>query len=171
PERFMGNRGDLGRVCEATISLGMGAYLLGDKRCTERAAKILAVWFLDPKTRMNPNLEYGQAVRGHNTGRGTGIIDTVSFIHLVQGVVLLEAAGDFPSDVSQGMRAWFADYLKWMTASQKGLDEKKSGNNHATWWTAQTAAYATFTNDVAARRMCWEHYRSYLVPTEIQPDG
>ena len=39
---------------------------------------------------MNPNLEYGQAVRGINTGRGTGIIDTVSLIHAAQGVALLE---------------------------------------------------------------------------------
>jgi hypothetical protein len=171
PERFMGNRSDLGRVCDAAISLGMGAYLLRDKRCTEHAAKVLSVWFLDPKTRMNPNLEYGQAVRGHNTGRGTGIIDTVSFIHLVQGVFLLEAAGDLPGDVSKGMREWFGDYLKWMTTSQKGLDEKKSGNNHATWWTAQAASYATFTGDAATRKMCWERYRSYLVPTEIQADG
>jgi len=58
-----------------------------------------------------------------------------------------------------------------MTTSPKGLDEKNSGNNHATWWTAQVASYATLVGDEAAKRMAWEHYRSYLVPAEIQPDG
>jgi len=83
---------------------------------------------------MNPNLEYGQAVRGINTGRGIGIIDTVSLIHVAQGVALLEQDGLLDAKVVDGVDRWFADYLHWMTTSQKGLDEKKSGNNHATWW-------------------------------------
>jgi hypothetical protein len=171
PERFMGNRSDLGRVCEATLALGMGAYLFGKTACVEHAAKILSTWFLDPKTRMNPNLEFGQAVRGHNTGRGTGIIDTASLIHVAQGVVLLEDAyGGLDASISAGMRRWFADYLKWMSTSKKGLDEKMATNNHATWWTAQAAAYATFTDNAAARKMCWDHFRSHLIK-QIEPDG
>jgi hypothetical protein len=110
-------------------------------------------------------------VRGISTGRGTGIIDTVSLIHAVQGVVLLETAGGLDAGVAQGVRRWFADYLKWLNTSKYGLDEKSSGNNHATWWTAQAAAFAAFTGDAAAQSMCWDHYRKYLVPTEIKPDG
>src|ERR1043165_3165842 len=65
PERFMGNRSDLGNLCTAVLALGMGGLLLGDKQCGEHAALVLSTWFVDPKTRMNPNLEFGQAVRGH----------------------------------------------------------------------------------------------------------
>jgi hypothetical protein len=171
PNRFTGNRYDLGNMCEAVLALGMGGFLLGKAECVEHAAKVLSVWFLDVKTRMNPNLEYGQAVRGINTGRGTGIIDTVSLIHAAQGIVLLEAAGGLDKSTSAGMRQWYADYTKWMNTSSKGVDEKKSGNNHATWWTAQVASYAAFTSDAEMRRMAWDHYRNYLVPTEIKPDG
>jgi hypothetical protein len=171
PGRFQANRRDLGDMCSAVLALGMGAYLLQDRACGERAARVLGTWFLDPKTRMNPNLEYGQAVRGISTGRGTGLIDTVSVIHAAQGVWLLEQAGMLGPGVGDGVRQWFADFLKWMTTSQKGLDEKKSGNNHATWWTAQVAAYATLTGDEATKSMAWEHYRGYLVPEEIRPDG
>jgi hypothetical protein len=171
PARFMGNRNDLGNMCTAVLALGMGAYLVGDTRCAARASLVLPTWFLDPKTRMNPNLQYGQAVRGINTGRGTGIVDTVSLIHVVQGIQLLELAGGLDAKIGTGLRSWFADYLKWMNTSKYGLDEKKSGNNHATWWTAQAAAYASLTGDAASLAMCWDHYRTYLVPTEIQPDG
>jgi hypothetical protein len=171
PDRFMGNRRDLGDLCTAVLALGMSGYLLQDKRCGEHAALVLSTWFLDPKTRMNANLEYGQAVRGINTGRGTGIIDTVSLIHAAQGVTLLEHAGMLDPQIANGVKRWYAEYLKWMTTSKKGLDEKKSGNNHATWWTAQVAAYATLTNDEAVKAMAWEHYRTYLVPTEIRPGG
>jgi len=53
----------------------------------------------------------GKPCAGHNTGRGTGIIDTVSLIHVAQGVVLLEATG-LDASIASGMRRWFADYLK-----------------------------------------------------------
>ena len=171
PERFMGNRSDLGSMCTAVLSLGMGAFLLKRSDCAARARKVLSTWFVDPDTRMNPNLEYGQMVRGISTGRGTGLIDTVSLIHVVQGMALLELAGDFDTGLAAGLRQWFADFLKWMTTSQKGVDEKNSGNNHATWWTAQVAAYATFVDDRQARRMAWDHFRNFLVPREIEPDG
>jgi hypothetical protein len=171
PNRFLGNRNDLGSMCTAVLSLGMGAWLVGDSRCAGHAATILSTWFLDPKTRMNPNLQFGQAVRGVNTGRGTGIIDTASLIHAAQGIRLLELVGGLDAKLGDGVRRWFADYLRWMTTSKHGLDEKTSGNNHATWWTAQVAAYASLTGDPAALAMAWEHYRTYLAPTEIQPDG
>jgi Alginate lyase len=171
PGRFEGNREDLGKMSDAVLALGMGAYLLGKAGCGEHANQVLSVWFVDPKTRMNPDLQHGQMVRGISTGRGTGIIDTVSLIHAAQGAALLEAAGGLDAGVAQGVRRWFADYLKWLNTSKYGLDEKSSGNNHATWWTAQAAAFAVFTGDAAAQRMCWDHYRKYLVPTEIKPDG
>ena len=171
PNRFMGNRSDLGDMSSAVLALGMGAYFLADQRCAEHAGKVLAVWFVDAKTRMNPNLEFGQAVRGINSGRGTGIIDTVSLIHVTQAVSLLEQEGSLDRGVAEGVRSWFADYLKWMTTSAKGLDEKKATNNHATWWTAQVAAYAALVEDRAAQSMAWGRYRSYLVPTEVEPDG
>src|SRR5262249_33663060 len=110
-------------------------------------------------------------VRGVNTGRGTGIIDTVSLIHTAQGVALLELEGMLDAKISAGVHQWFADYMKWKTTSQKGLDEKKSGNNHMTWWTAQVSAFATLVGDAAQKSMCWDYYRNHLVATEVQPDG
>ncbi len=168
-DRYMHNRKDLGDMCEAVLSLGMAARFLKDSRCADRAAKVLSVWFLDEKTRMNPNLEYGQAIRGVNTGRGTGIIDTVSLMHLAQGVALMEDGLD--KQVTAGLRRWFSDYAQWMNTSKKGTDEKKATNNHATWWTAQIASFATFCGDEALRAMAFDRYRTYLVPTEVQPDG
>jgi hypothetical protein len=171
PGRFMGNRSDLEKMTESVLALGMGAFFLSKAGCADHANRVLSVWFVDSRTRMNPDLEHGQMVRGVNTGRGTGIIDTVSLIHAAQGVTLLETAGGLDAGVAQGVRRWYAEYLKWLTTSKNGLDEKSSGNNHATWWTAQAASFAAFAGDAAAQRMCWDHYRNYLVPTEIKPDG
>jgi Alginate lyase len=171
PDRYQHNRKDLGELCQSVLALGMGARFLGGAEYADRAAKVLSVWFLDAATRMSPDLEFGQAVRGVNTGRGTGLIDTVSLIHLAQGVMLIEDAGMLDKGVAAGVRRWYADFAYWMNTSKKGLDEKKAENNHGTWWTAQIAAYATFTNDNSLQSVAWDRYRSYLVPTEVKPDG
>jgi hypothetical protein len=171
PDRFTANHVDLVNLCDAVLSLGIGACIMGRDDCVEHASKILSVWFVDPATRMNPNLEFGQAIRGVTPGRSIGIIDTTSLIHAVQGIELLEEMPKFDPKLARGLRQWFAEYLRWLTTSKKGIDESKAGNNHATWWTAQTAAYAFFTGNRKARTAAWDHYRDYLVPTEIRPDG
>lgn len=171
PDRFMGNRTDLGNLCTAVLSLGLGAYFLREGACAARANRVLRTWFLDPETRMTPHLEHGQLTRGHDDGRGTGLIDTVSFIHLVQGIALMQRAGGLDAGVVDGVREWFAAFTKWMATSKKGLAEKTSGNNHATWWTAQVAAYSLFTGDAASLAMAWKHETEHLAPEEIQPDG
>ena len=171
PNRFVFNHDDLGAMSTAVLALGVGEFLFGEQRYADHAAKILGTWFLDSKTRMNPHLEHGQAVRGINDGRGTGLIDTVSLIHCVQGITLLEHAGKLDSQLAVGLRTWFAEFANWMTTSKKGQDEENSGNNHMTWWTAQIAAYGTFTRNPKLLDLAWTRYRTHLVPDEIQPDG
>jgi len=171
PDRFDANVQDLRAMCSSILSLGMGAWLLGDRACAPHASKILSVWFLDPKTRMNPNLEHGQLIRGVNTGRGAGQIDSRPLMDAAQGLVLMELAGGIDSGVAAGVRLWYADYLKWMLESSHGQSERKAGNNHATWWTVQLAAHAGFTGNESATRTAWQRFRDYLVPVEIRPDG
>ncbi len=171
PDRFNYHREDIESMCAAVLALSMGAYFLNKPGCRERAQKVLSVWFLDPKTRMNPNANHAEMIRGVNTGRGAGIMGTASLIRVSQAVALLEAEAGLDSEISAGLRLWYAAFLKWLTTSRNGRSEKATSNNHATWWTAQTASHATFVQDEAARQMAWDRYRDYLVPTEIQPDG
>jgi hypothetical protein len=171
PNRFMHNRSDLGSMATCVLTLGAATYLLNDDRLARHATEVLYTWFVDPNTRMNPNLEHGQAIRGVNDGRGTGLIDTVSLIHCVQGILLLRKAGKMNDKLAAALAEWFSMFLVWMTISAKGKAEGKSGNNHATWWTAQTAAYATLVQNTGALDEAWERYKTYLVPEEIKPDG
>ncbi len=171
PNRFDKNRRDLGDMASAVLALGMGAWLFDSERYAGRAAKLVSVWFVDPATRMNPNLDYGQAVKGHNDGRGAGIIDTVSLIYAAQGMALLERSGKWNATDAAGARKWFTAYVEWLNTSKNGRDEQKAQNNHGTWWTSQVAAFAAFTHNSSMQRMMWERFHNQLVPVEIQPDG
>jgi hypothetical protein len=171
PDRFTGHRRQIDEVCSAVLALAMSSFFLNQDACSRRAAEILSVWFLDPKTRMNPNLEHGEMIVGVNTGRGSGIIATQVLLQAAQGIVLMEAAGPFDAAVAKGVRAWCQDYLKWLTTSRHGLSERTTGNNHSTWWTVQVATLAAFTGDTSTEQVAWEHCRGFLIPHEIRPDG
>jgi hypothetical protein len=69
------------------------------------------------------------------------------------------------------VRKWFEDYLHWLTTSKNANEEKKSGNNHASWWTAQVAAVATFVEDRQTTQMAFNYYRDHVFPRQIRGYG
>ncbi len=171
PNRFTANDDHLREMSDAVFDLSFAAYFLDDDVAARRASEILRIWFIAPATRMNPHLEYGQAIRGVTTGRGTGIIDTVPLIWAVQGLSLLRASGLWPAEEAGAVGVWFGDYIKWLISSEKGISEKKSGNNHSTWWTAQVAAYSLFVGDGETYSATSSLFKDFLVPSQIRPDG
>jgi hypothetical protein len=171
PARFIANKNALNAMADAAFTLGAAAYLLDDARYAQRAARILRVWFVDPKTRMNPNLDYSQAIRGSNLGRGAGIIDGRVFIRAIQGIELLAQTGLWDARDQTAVRKWFEEYLQWLTRSENGQDEKRAGNNHASWWTAQVAAVASFVENRAELQAAFAYFRDHIFATQIRADG
>lgn len=171
PNRFMAHKNALNAMTDAVFTLGAAAYLLDEPRYAQRAARVIRVWFLDPKTRMTPNLENAQAVRGSNAGRGAGIIDGRVFIRAIQGMQFLAYTGQWNSKEQAAVRKWFEDYLHWLTRSDNGVDEKRSGNNHASWWTAQVAAVSSFVENRAEMNAAFNYYRDQIFPSQIRRDG
>jgi len=171
PDRFMANKAALNSMCDAVFTLGAAAFFLDDAHYGQRAARVINTWFVNPKTRMNPNLEYAQAIRGVNNGRGAGVLDGRGFIRAIQGMEFLAQAGGWDAREQVAVRKWFEEYLRWLTTSKNAIDEKNSGNNHASWWTAQTAAVAGFVESKHDQDMAFEFYRDHIFPRQIRADG
>src|SRR5437899_227465 len=76
-----------------------------------------------------------------------GVIDGRSFIRAIQGMEFLAQTGAWDPKDRAAVRKWFDEYLHWLTESKNGLEEKNASNNHASWWTAQVAAVASFVEN------------------------
>jgi hypothetical protein len=135
-------------VCANVHTLALAYYFSGDKVYAEHVAKLLRVWFLDPATKMNPNLNYGQAIKGVNAGRGAGLIDTRHFVKVIDAIGLLNGSKNWSAEDQKGMKQWFADFLNWMQTSPNGIDELNAKNNHGAWYDVQRLSMALFIDSV-----------------------
>jgi hypothetical protein len=156
---------------DVVAALAAAWLATGDAKYPAKAAALLEAFFLDPSTRMNPSLAYAQAIPGVTPGRGIGIIDTLHLIEIPKAIEAMENSPAFKPEVSEGLRAWFRDYVKWMTESKNGKDEAATKNNHAVAYFLQVAVFAAFTGDEARLAECRQRFKEVFVPTQMAEDG
>ncbi len=171
PGNFTDHRRYLMRLSLQVPALAAAWKLTGDKRYANQAARHLRAWFLDESTRMNPKLQYAQAIQGRFTGRGTGIIDTIHLVEVARAIEVLERSKVLSENELKGIKQWFIDYLIWMTTSKNGMEERDAKNNHGTCWVMQVAAFAHLTGNQELLAFCRNRFKTVLVPNQIAADG
>jgi hypothetical protein len=162
---------NLGKLGEDSRNLALAFYLTGNPAYGARAALLIRTWFLDPATRMNPNLEFGQGIPGINTGRGIGLIETRSLMSVTDAAGLLAGSKDWNAAEQAGLSAWLQQFLTWMRTSQKGKDEDAAKNNHGTWYDLQVVDYALFLGDRQLAIDTLERVKTRRIAVQIEPDG
>jgi len=171
PDNFNTHRLALIRLSLQVPALAAAWVLTKDHRYADHCAAHLRAWFVDERTRMNPNLQYAQAIHGRFTGRGTGIIDTVHLVEVVRGAAVLARGGALKSAEVEAIRKWFADYLEWMNTSPNGIAERDAKNNHGTCWLVQAGEFARFTGNSARLAEYRDRFKTVLAPHQIADDG
>ncbi len=161
----------MGDFSEHVYTLALAGYLTGDQRFSDRAAVLLRAWFFDPATRMNPNLNHAQLVKGTNDGRGTGIIETLRFLPVIDAVGLLHDSPSWSADDQSKIEAWFSDYLNWLLTSPNGKDEAAAANNHGSWYDVQVVSYMLFLGQKEAARQVVQAAETKRISKQIEPDG
>ena len=134
-------------LCENIYILSIAYYFSEDEKYAKHALNLMKVWFLDPATRMNPNLNYGQAIKGITDGRAEGIIEARHFIFLLDGIQLLKQSKHFDEKEYTALKDWFKEFLSWLRTSQIGQDEGAADNNHGVWYDALCLSISNFIGD------------------------
>jgi hypothetical protein len=163
--------GHFQKTCANAHTLALAFYFSGDEKYAAKAAEMVRVWFLNPDTKMNPNLNYGQGIPGEVEGRPAGLISARGLVHLVDAVGLLAGSKSWTADDQKNLSAWFTDYLRWLTTSKIGRGELDAKNNHGTYCDAQAAAIALFVGKNEMARDIVSQAREKRVAQQIEPDG
>ena len=103
------------------------AYALQKTSSYSNAAiSFIDAFFLDPSTKMNPNMNFGQMVRGPGQagqqGTFTGVLDLRGIVKIINGILILKAAGspDWTTPRDQELATWMAQYTDWLRNSPLG---------------------------------------------------
>lgn len=171
PNNFSDHRLAMIRLGDIVASLTSAYLITGNMKYARAVERHILDWFIKPDTKMNPSLNYAQAIKGVATGRGIGIIDTVHLIEVAQSLIRLNEKGAIDPTVFEGAKKWFAEYLDWMCTHPYGKKEMKAANNHGTCWALQAAAFAKLTDNDKILTFCREKYKNVFLPKQMAADG
>ena len=153
PGLFVAHRKSLVRLSDIIGTLTSAYLITEDEKYAIQAVSHLKAWFADEKTRMNPSLLYGQAIKGRHSGRSIGIIDTIHLVEVARGAKLLCASPSYAPKDQSLVKAWFREYLTWINTHSYGKREKQHPNNHGVCWSLQAAAFADLVGD--EKQLAW----------------
>jgi hypothetical protein len=167
------DRQDVEKTFDSSYDLSLAWYYTGDRRYAEKAGQILRTWFLDPATRMNPNLTHAQFIPCKYDGRAIGIIDfSQSYTSVLDAIALLETgAPGWTGADRTGMKKWNTDFLGWLTGSDFGSQEAAATNNHGTFFDMQLAGLAYAIGDTSLARQTVLNARTKRIVPQIAADG
>ena len=173
PELEKYDRNPLGTTAYRVGTLALAWYFSGEEKYAEKATELIRVWFLNKETSMNPHLKYAQVSRGHygDKGRSYGLIDSYSFIEMLEGVQLLEGSKSFTKKDSKQLKAWFGKFLDWMLTSEQGIEEGRTANNHSVAYDTQVISYALYSGNRKVALELLNAFPEKRVFRQVEPDG
>ncbi|MGB5942923.1 MAG: alginate lyase family protein [Leeuwenhoekiella sp.] len=151
--------------------LGIALYYYDEDRYAERIKELLNVWFIDPETRMNPNLNYAQSHPGKNDGNWFGIIEWGRINQVISTIEIMELKNRFTPSEINAIKAWFAEYLNWLETSSFGNIASNRTNNHAVWYYRNVMGINMFLGNDEKAKSYIEDVKNKLIKVQIEPDG
>ncbi|SEI40244.1 Alginate lyase [Dyadobacter koreensis] len=151
--------------------LSLCYYFTKDERFAFKVKNLLDTWFVDPSTKMNPNLNFGQFIPGRNQGSPTGIIETRELAAIPDIISLTSGSNHMSPDFIDIIRIWFSSYLRWLQTSPLGKKEKAMRNNHGTYYDLQEVTFCIFVGDTAKAKQILESRTPKRIDYQIKADG
>lgn len=152
-------------------ALSLAAFYTQDARYAQKARTMLKAWFINKATRMNPNLDYAQAIPGIVNGRGIGIIDTRVLIDVADSIALLHNMGKLPPQEFAQYQHWYAQYTSWLLTSRNGQEEGNWYNNHGAWYDAQVTAFSLFAGNLPQATRQIEIFKNRHLAAQVNTKG
>lgn len=135
------DRAALDRLVIDACASALAGTISGERAFLAHAARMLRSWFIDPATRMNPNMRFAQVTPGREQkGNPWGIVDFRGLWPLLDAITLTARAGLLNEEEQRAFKAWFAAFLDDIDGRSIGGES----NNVAVWHDLVVAAVSAF---------------------------
>ncbi len=164
---------ELDEAWTAIHDLALAWYFTGNATYAERAGLDVRTWFLDPATRMHPDMTYAQVVPCDTTVHGTGIIEAAQTLpQLLDALAVLDTGAPGWTDADRsGMRAWLTSFLGWLRNSPQGTAETAAPNHHGTYKDLLDASIALYVGQTALAASIVGGAKQARIDPQIEADG
>lgn len=125
-------------------ALALAYYVTGDERYARHSAKMLRTWFINPDTRMNPNMNFAQGIPGKVYGRGIGLVEAAPLSAVIEALGLLAPSAALNEAEHKVIQTWYRDFTVWMATSDNGIEELQASNNHGVFYDFYLSHFALY---------------------------
>lgn len=171
PERNkFSDRVVLKEFCEDIETLGLAYFFSGDEKYAKKASEQLRYFFFNPDTRMNPNFNNSQLIKGRQM-ESSSIIEANPLLKCLDGIQLISDSPNWNTTDKNKMKGWVSDLLNWMLTDRISAKFSEAKNNIGTYYLIQTSTYSLFIErkDIAQRLIKENIPR--LIDSQIEKDG
>jgi hypothetical protein len=113
-------------LSQAVLYIAIAYALRDEPSLSEKFASFLETFFVSEATKMNPNVNFGQVVRGPgqagSTGTFTGVLDLRGLVKVTNAVMIMKSTNSphWTSDLAGALTSWAGEYSKWLLSSSIG---------------------------------------------------
>lgn len=161
----------LSELFEDLEHLNYAYFFSGETKYATKAKELIEVWFIDPQTKVNPNVNFGQSVPGMSEGRPAGIIEWTGTAHLITAMQLLSQDKLMADNDKKTVDTWIGDYVQWLLTSSFGVKDDKGDQNHANWYDFQVVGILRYLGRDGEAKKRVEAAKINRIAAQIEPDG
>ncbi|MBS8225590.1 glycosyltransferase [Vannielia litorea] len=150
-------------IYDATI-LALAGAAAREGSFSAGGAALVRRWFVEPATRMSPNLNFAELAPGGKAEMPGGrLAELRNLPVLLDAIRLLVRSGAMSPEDKTGFDAWLAEYAGWIRAARDEVPEDRLACEIATGCELQQAAIAAYLSDVETLAQVFRRSRERLL--------
>ena len=151
--------------------LGWAFYYSDEDKYANKAIELIRTWYINEDTKVNPNINFGQAVPGAAEGRKAGVQEWLNQYHIITALQIFENANMLTDDIKCEMKNWFEQYLNWLLTNEMAIEAGNTGQNHANHYNHQVVGLLIYLNRTKEAKQIIENAKYNRIAIQISPDG
>jgi hypothetical protein len=149
-------------------------YFTKSEKYSNRAVEIINKFFINPETKMNPDLTYSGLVVGNSMDdlriRGA-IIDTNGLCLLPDLIELIKNSPNWTTELENGMVAWFESLSDWLKTNPRAILQSSYSHNIKTSYVSQLCSYLCACGKKDEAKNYLENNIRDLLSAQIDSEG